>query len=264
MKFSSMLLYINDRLPMESDWRQLKTIGRKLYWKNHNLHVVEQDFIADRFYWMYYQYDNARLYSDHVVDINDDSVKNNPRPKNQVEMRNQLFACYDMQTGKLYLSDYQKKSVVTSYIEEMLQASVYIKNVFTSIDDFLAVVTRLRSVSFTQSDTFFNRADDSIFRKQASIYGLDMPARSKVKLDYGDTPIGAIKKAMRDWKSKRDSSVFEEVSIIGVDDEGFEKTFDFVTMVSSVEINVIKNDDFRYDAELVKEQLTALLGGTYV
>ena len=123
MKFSSMLLYINDKFPTAVDWNKLNEIGSKLYSKNNNLYVVEQEFVSERFYWLYFQYDNAKLYSNHVVDINDDSVKNNPRPKNQVEMRNQLFACYDLKLGRLYVSDYQRKSVITNYIGEMLQVN---------------------------------------------------------------------------------------------------------------------------------------------
>lgn len=263
MKFSAMLLYVNDRLPILSVLKQLQQVARPLYRKGNYLYDIEQELVADRFYWMYFQYENENLYSNRVIDVTDDSVKENPRPKSQVEMRNQLFACYDLKNGKLYVSEYAKKAAVTNYISEMLQASVYTKNVFTSIDDFLGVATKLRSVSFTQKDNLFNRSDDSIFKKQANIYGLDLPMRSKVKLDYGDTPIGAIRNTMRDWKIKRDSSEFDEVAIVGVDDEGFEKTFDFVTMISSVEVNVIKDDDCRYEPVVVKTQLIRLLGGQY-
>jgi len=263
MKFSSMLLYINDRFPMLSDFQKLLTVGSSRYWKGSYLNDIEQELVADRFYWMYFQYENANLYSDRVIDITDDSVKENPRPKNQVEMRNQLFACYDLKTGKLYVSDYTKKGTVTAYIGEMLQVNIYTKNIFSSVDEFLGVVTKLRSVSFTQKDSLFNRTDDSIFKKQANIYGLDLPTRSKVKLDYGDTPIGSIRNAMRDWKMKRDSSEFDEVTVVGVDDNGFEKTFDFVTLISSVDINVIKDDDCRFEPVVVKTQLINLLGGKH-
>lgn len=260
MKFSSMLLYINDSFPTLAVFKKLMEVGTALYRRGNYLYDIEQDVVSNRFYWMYIQYENEHLYSDRVIDTTDDSVMSNPRPKNQVEMRNQLFVCFDLETGKLYVSDYTKKAVVTSYIGDMLQANLYTKNVFTSIDDFLSVVTKLRSVSFTQKDTLFNRDKDSLFRKQANIYGLDLPARSKVKLEYGDEPIGKIRNAMRTWKAKHENSEFDEVCVVGVDDQGFEKTFDFVTMISSVDINVIKDDDCRYEPSVVKAQLINVLG----
>ena len=74
MKFSSMLLYINDRFPTLSDFQKLLQIGSSRYWKGSYLNDIEQELVADRFYWMYFQYENANLYSDRVIDITDDTV----------------------------------------------------------------------------------------------------------------------------------------------------------------------------------------------
>lgn len=109
MKFSSMLLYVNDEFPTMQTFETLLDVGRKLYRKGKFLYSIEQTLINDRYYWMYFQYDNENLYTDTVVDTLDNSAKNNPRPKNQVEMRYQLFACYDLERHLLYLSDYSKK-----------------------------------------------------------------------------------------------------------------------------------------------------------
>ena len=91
-----MLLYVNDEFPTTQTFETLLGVSRKLYRKGKFLYSVEQTLIDDRYYWMYFQYDNENLYTDIVVDTLDNSAKNNPRPKNQVEMRYQLFACYDL------------------------------------------------------------------------------------------------------------------------------------------------------------------------
>lgn len=88
MKLNSMLLYIDGRFPILEDFEKMLKIGNSRFWKGDYLYDVEQELVAGRFYWLYLQYDNANLYSPHVVDTTDDSVKDNPRPKNQVEMRN--------------------------------------------------------------------------------------------------------------------------------------------------------------------------------
>ena len=149
------MLYIDDRFPTIEDFVRLMDTGNSRFWKGTYLYVVEQEMIADRYYWLYLQYDNANLYAPHVVDIVDDAVKDNPRPKNQVEMRNQLFACYDMQSGSLYISDYQKKAAITYYMEDTLQHTVKAKYIFSSIDEFLGRVTSLKSVSFTQKNNLY-------------------------------------------------------------------------------------------------------------
>lgn len=261
MKFNAVLLYVNDKFPDISVFRRLIEIGSTFYRKGNYLYTIEQDLIAGRFHWMYFQYDNESLYTNTVIDTTDNSTKDNPRPKHQVEMRAQLFACYDLEKHTLYVSDYSKKATITDYIAEMLQVTANTKNVLKSVDDFLNVVTQLKSVSFTQRRTLFTSAADSTFRKQANIYGLDLPERSKVKLDYGSSPIGTFKNALRNWKSKRDSGEFEDVVIVGLDDSGFENTFNFSTMISSVEINVIKDDDYRFEPIVVKALLINQLGG---
>lgn len=90
---------------------------------------------------------------------------------------------------------------------------------------------------------------------------MDLPEKSKIRLDYGATPIGAAKNALRDWKMKRESGEFEDVIVVGMDDNGLESTFNFSTLISSVEINIIKDDDYRYEPSIVKTLLVNQLGG---
>lgn len=260
MKLNAMMLYIDDRFPEIGDLAKMLEMGKSRFWKGDYLYVVDQMLIAERYYWLYLQYDNAHVYAPHVVDIMDDAVKENPRPKNQVEMRNQLFACYDLQDRILYISDYQKKTAVTYYIAETLQCDVKAKYVFSSVDEFLSRVTVLKTVSFTQKRNLFNMPEDSILRKVSSIYGLDLPRKSKVKLDYGDTLIGNIRDAMRDWKIRREAGEFEDVVVVGVDDRGIEAVFNFQTAISSVELNVIRDDNGRFEPDAVRAALVNQLG----
>lgn len=260
MKFSSMLLYVNDEFPTKRVFERLLEKGRTLYRKGNFLYSIEQELIDDKYFWMYFQYDNESLYTDTVVDTTDNSAKSNPRPKNQVEMRYQLFACYDMERHLLYVSDYSKKSTITDYIEEMLQEPVMVKNVLKSLDEFVAVVKYLKSVTFAQRRTLYTSTTDSIFQRQASMFGLDLPEHSKLKLDYGASPIGIAKTTLQNWQIKRESGEFDDVIVVGVDDAGFESTFNFSTMISSIEIELQRDDNYRFNQYNVQVLLLAKLG----
>lgn len=260
MKFSSMLLYVDDEFPSEKTFEQLLYKGTKQYRKGNNLYSIDQTFDNDNSYWMYFQYDNEFLYTDKVVDTVDNSEKDNPRPKSQVEMRYQLFACYDFNRKLLYVSDYSKKSTITDYISDMLQVSTNVKNVLTSIEEFTSIYKCLKSVSFFQRRSIFTLSDDSIFKKQANLFGLDLPEHSKLKVDYGNSPVGIVRTVLQDWKQKHDSGEFEDIVLIGVDDSGFESTFNFSTMVASIEIELQKDENFRYNPQMVKALLLAKLG----
>ena len=260
MKFSSMLLYVDDEFPTKQVFEALLEKSSTFYRKGHFLYSVEQCFVHERYYWMYFQYDNEDLYTDTVVDTFDNSAKSNPRPKNQVEMRYQLFACYDLNRHLLYVSDYSKKSTVTDYIGYMLQKSAMVKNVLKSIDEFTSVVKYLKSVTFTQRRNLFTSTPDSIFKKQANLFGLDLPEHSKLKLDYGAGPIGIVKTTLQSWGQRRDSGEFEDVIVVGIDDTGFENTFNFSTMVSTIEIDLTRDDNYRYNPNNVQVLLLAKLG----
>lgn len=74
MKFHAVLLYIDDQFPDISIFRKLQEVGRGLYPKGAYLYSVEQKLIADRFYWMYFQYDNAKLCTQSILFSRNPSV----------------------------------------------------------------------------------------------------------------------------------------------------------------------------------------------
>lgn len=260
MKFHAMMLYIDDEFPTRAVFEKLSQVGSEFHRKNNLLFSVDHGFIGENRYWMYFQYDNENLYTDMVVDTIDNETKSNPRPKSQVELRQQLFACYDLERNLLYVSDYTKKSSIKDYLEEMLQKTVVIKNVIKSLDEFVETVKYLKSVTFTQRRSLFTSEEGSLFRKQANLYGLDIPERSKLKFDYGPSPVGLVKTTLQNWGMRRDSDEFEEILVVGVDDEGVESSFNFSTMLSTIEIALSRDENYRYDPDSVRLLLLEKLG----
>lgn len=53
------------------------------------------DIIENRFFWMSCEYDDAVRFRDYVIDKGTGERMPNPRSKDQVEPRQQFFACYD-------------------------------------------------------------------------------------------------------------------------------------------------------------------------
>lgn len=262
MKFSSMLLYVNDEFPNKDVFERLLTVSRRLYEKGKFLYTINQELVDDSYFWMYFEYDNEHLYSHKVIDTSDNSEKPNPRPKSQVETRYQLFACYDLNQKLLYVSDYTKRTVITDYIGDMLGGvTVTAKNVLKSIDDFVALYKNLKAVTFTQRNNIFSTMPGSIFNKQANIYGLDLPERFKLKVDYGHAPTKIAKHLMQEWKAKHDSGEFEEIIVVGVDDSGFESSFNFSTMIATIDIELLRDDNDRYDPNSVLTLLLSKLRG---
>lgn len=93
-----------------------------------------------------------------------------------------------------------------------------------------------------------------------NLYGLDLPEHSKLKFDYGASPIGIVKTTLQNWGAKRNRGEFEDIIIVGLDDAGFENTFNFSTMISYVEIDALRDDNYRFAPDNVRVLLLAKLG----
>lgn len=261
MRFHTMQLIIDGHAPTKSDFELLTSVGRRMYRKSPCLFCVDHGFLTDRFYWFYFSYDNENLYAEVVYDTDAECERDNPRPKNQIELRNQLFACYDIERDLFYVSDYSKKKTVTDYIGDMLSCNVVSKNIIASLDEFIATVNSIKSITLTQRRNIHTLSAGSTFQKMASIYGLDLPERARLKLDYGATPIGNLRNALQGFKMKRDADQYEDILVIGLDDAGLEQSFNFSTLVQHIDICPQKNENERFEPEIVKALLLQQLGG---
>ena len=192
-----------------------------------------------------------RLYSNYVVDTLDNSEKDNPRPKSQIELRCQLFACYDFKENRLYVSNYDKKSVITSYISDQLGVNASLKNIYTTLDNFTSVYKNLKAATFTQIRNISTSMPNSIFKQQADLFGYDLPERTKLKVDYGLAPAKMVKNTLQQWKQQYEAGEYEDIILIGADDSGFESSFNFSSMISTIEFDLQKDENDRFDPNKV-------------
>lgn len=72
-----------------------------------------------------------------------------------------------------------------------------------------------------------------------------------------------VREQLTSWKAKRDRSEFEEIILVGVDDSGFESTFNFSTVIECLEFHVAKNDNDRYDPDAVKNEFLTQIRTKY-
>lgn len=248
MKFKNFQLIIDGDVPKKSDIQNIFNLGMS-YEKNHgsDWYEITKDIIEDRFLWLYCEYDNSKLYNENVLNGENDEKEANPRTKSQVELRKQLFICYDMNTNLLYMNNIDKRSFVKHYISYTLQKKVDIKNIYATLEDFQNAVKSIKTLKFVQLNNLMNRIPDSIFQQQANIYGLDSPSKITLQVDYAKTPVKEIKNALQNLKNKKQLGEFESIILIGLDDQEIEQSFDFSSIIKAIEITIIKNENSRFD-----------------
>lgn len=249
MIFKTLQLIINGKRPDDLDIDRIIRLGAQKHFMGSDIYLIEKKILEDRFLWIYCQYDNANLYGDVVYDTSREVESKNTREKTQVELRKQLFIIYDKKTGYLYLSDINKRGFVKNYINETLQCEVVIKNIYASLQEFRQSVKYLKKLRFTQAYNVMNVAiSDSLFLQQANALGLDLPKKITMQFEYGNTPLEKIEGGLENIRYKRTQGFFDDIVLIGVDDDGIEQNFDFRSLVKNVEIITSKNENERFEA----------------
>lgn len=254
MKFKMFQLLISGQDPAPSDLKKIVEMGQS-YVKDYysDWYKIEKELVGERYLWFYIQHENAKLYSDTVLDGETDTEEDNPRSKNQVELKHQFFACYDMDNKHFYLSNYEKKGFMQYYIGYSLGKEALIKNIYASLEEFQNTIKTIESVRFVQHDSLYNRAPESMFTKASDLLGFGIAKKLKMQVDYGVSVSGVVKTKLQELKQKYDGDQFEHIIVIGKDDHDIEQSYDFSTVLELLEIDVNKNDNGRYDNSAVKD-----------
>lgn len=215
-------------------------------------YLVNSKMVEDRFLWISCDYDNVQNFNDIVVNESTLETQPNPRKKEQVEPRQQVFTLYDTENCILYISDLNRRAFVKNYLSDTLQKQIKIKPIYHSVEDFCQVVKTIKELRFVQVDNLISQ-QSGVFSLARDKTGLDVK-ELQVKVGLGHTPIEIAHPLLCRFNAHRDA--YERVVVVGVDDNEVEHTFDYSSILKHIEIHPGKDENEHYDPE---EVLTELL-----
>lgn len=253
MKFCNFLLRVDGtREASLADFQDIILKGLRTYRPDNQkyLYSIEMEIIEERFFWMSCEYDNTADFRDYVINKDTGKKEPNPRSKEQIELRQQFFACYDCNTHILYLNDMNRRPFFRKYLSDAIQKEFQINNVYTSVDEFCDRIKTIRGFEYTQVDNIFSRNGD-LFKQVGNIWGQDLPSKVQLKISYGDVPVHGGGRQIID-RISRHKEEFENVIIIGEDDDRVEHTFDFSSVLRNFIIYPSKDENNHFDPTEVK------------
>lgn len=256
MRFCNYLLRIDgDREASLDDFKEVIQTGPRIHESENQkfLYSIDMEIVEDRFFWMSCEYDDAKRFRNYVVNRDTGAKEPNPRSKEQIEPRQQFFACYDCRTHFLYLNDMTRRPFFRQYISDVIKKDVRLNNVYASVDEFCERMKTIRGFQYTQVDNFFGRSSD-LFTQVGNIWGQDLPSKIQLKISYGDIPVHGGGRQLVDLLT-RHKGEFENVIIIGGDDAGVEHTFDFSSLLKHVVLNPHKDENEHFDSMEVRTML---------
>ena len=256
MKFCNFLLRVGGiREASLEDFRQVLSKGNRTYKPERQkyLYSIDMEIIDDRYFWMSCDYDDAVRFRDYVINKETGEKEPNPRSKEQIEPRQQFFACYDCDTHLLYLNDLNRRKFLQQYLSETLQKEFQINNIYTSVDEFCNKIKTIRGFQYTQVDNLFSRGGD-LFARIGNMWGQDLPSKIQLKIAYGDIPVHGGGRQIIDIFS-RHRNEFDTVVVIWCDDDGVEHTFDFSSVLKHISISPSKDENEHFDPTEVRALL---------
>lgn len=256
MKFRNYRIIVDEeREASIEDCEQIIRVGKRSFRRDNQkfLYSIDMKIVENRFLWISCDYDDANSFREFVVNESTGGREPNPRRKNQIELRQQLFACYDCELHNLYLNDVSKRNFLEQYLGDSSQKEFRIINIYSSVDEFCKRVKTIREFRYTQVDNLFTRNSD-LFKQVGSIFGLDLPSKIQLKIGCGNLPVHGNGKMLIDTLCRgKDKDEFSNVIVIGCDDKGVEQAFDFSSLLKCIEISPQKDENEHYDPQEVLE-----------
>ena len=258
ISFTTMELYVNEQEPSESFFRKIQDSAPPTYEVEDTYHIIKCEYLADsEAFWFTSCYGNPLPYNEQVYNASTAAFEANPREKDQVEPRQQLFALYSFRQKELFISNSKKKNLMQDIFSAYSGVeNVIIRKIYADIDSFL---NSLRSVSairmVTKRDLLSE--DNDIFRASRDMFGLDDPDQLEIKMHFGR--VKPTSKFRSFFKKLSQAGYSKRLVCVGTDDDMLESIFNSGKIEDRITIFVQPNQDGMQDAEKVKTELLARL-----
>lgn len=202
-----------------------------------SIKIINKNYVDERFICFYFNEGNKFPYSPTVIDTSDLQEKENPRSPEDIEMDDQFFVLIDIYFQRIYLSDQRRRGTLNSWLKEKIKKEIMIKSIINE-EDFLSKLKTVNKIYFSVVPNLFNTSSEDILSHNLAvdIYGFEAE-KAILELDYNDLSITeGIKNKFATILGRR--SEFQEVTIIGRSEEGFESMFNLEEVVSRIVIDI--------------------------
>lgn len=235
--FSSVQLIINGAAPNRAD---LEVIFRprksSLVYENNTLHNFETEILQNRFFWLYSNFGKAMPHRNVIFDMETHEESENPRTHKQIEPTDQFFSIFDDSTGILYISSLNKKSFFRHFAGRNLssEAIVEVKNVYKSLEDFIASVQEIKSISFTGYRDLLTQGSD-LMSSYKNIFGLGEPEDFTLEATYNQKKENRVIESLKNFRNKQKRGEIRNLVCIGKDDKNFEAIYNSEKFIERVQ-----------------------------
>ena len=246
LKFSVFHLSIDDRQFVLSDFDAIQendteqdTISNSNSQEVVSLKIKQKSIKNQRFILIYSNEGDKFPYSKEVYDTSGNNItaKDNPRKAEEIELNIQFFVLIDVQDQRLFLSDGRKKVSFHDWLIEKIKKKISIKSIIQE-KQFIERMKTVNKISFTVSPTLFSSSKQDILSSNIvrDIHGFGADS-AKIELNYKSTSINdKIVSQLKKLIGMKDE--FDEMTVVGRNENDFESIFNLEEIASKVYVSV--------------------------
>lgn len=207
--------------------------------------------LTDNYFWLVAESGRPEPHREKWVDIETHQEEENKRKTTQVELTNQSFLYYSFDSKLLYLSNSRHIKLFSKMISEKSENKFFVKRLFVNFDEFIAIIKGVTKIKFTGFNNLFN-ADSKQFKALEDLTGISAPESFSLEATYNKNHILEF---LRFLNLSRVDQKIDTLVICGIDESGFEATYNVESFTKQISIGSNKNTEGVYEHESIKKEL---------
>lgn len=218
--------------------------------------IVKKEVKDNRFVLIYFEEGETIPRPDLVYNRTTQSDEDNPRSIDQIERDSQTFILVDVQTQKIFISDFRKKKTLEEWLGGKTRKTVIIKNIIGR-DNFLDEIRSINTIYLSAIPNLFSRMGilNQELTNDHHNYGVAIK-HIGVKISFDDNNVPELlKNKILALFSQKDNDSIQSLMVSGRYDEKFERVFNAEGIVDKVTIETILSDNGLFDKDQVFNNL---------
>ena len=209
---------------------------------------------TDSYIWIHMEYGSTMPRPEKIINILDDSEKDNKRNKDEVELTHQLFFLYFFENHTLYLSDSRKQAMITDFFKEKLDISIFFRPYTKNLDEFISMLDTVDEISFTCERDLFS-GDNKTLTAFEDFTGFSAPDKFKIITKYKRKDKSKLSIFLEKLHRERERGHLNRLIMKGFTEDNNMIIYNLDAITENINIKVDKNEEGKYSDISVRNTL---------
>ncbi|WP_346678567.1 hypothetical protein [uncultured Brachyspira sp.] len=237
--------------PEEKDFEKLKP---KYSFERNGIYYRIDTSKINSDIWIHIEYGNPMPRPKTIVNIRDDTEKDNQRSEDEVELSNQIFFLYSFKYNTLYVSDSRRVGMLKDFFRDELEIDINFKSYY-DLDKFISVLKSVDTISFTCEKNLFSK-ENKLLTAYEDLTGASSPTKFEIKTKYSTKKeVNDIIPFINKLFNEKANSNLNRLIIKGISDDNFNIVYNTDAVTESLSINIEKNEEGKYNSISVRNEL---------